>query len=199
MADGNVLKLRLSLMGRPVRNYTFDKQVISIGRDPNADVFVDNPGISRDHFRLERTATGDYQVVDLGSANGTYVNDQMVNTAVVRNNDVVRFGKYTLWVGFESDRRAAAAAAHEARRNNIDSAQHTVILSRAELGNLLEVSKEKGHFVPPAASAATLPNPVAPGSAPAVAAKPSSLGALVTGFLLGALLGAGGMWLLLHR
>src|SRR4030095_11896681 len=95
--------------------------VISVGRDPGADVYVDNPGVSRDHFRLERVEGGEYQVVDLGSANGTFVNDQMVNSAVVHNNDVVRFGKYTLWVGYESDRRAmsrdeATAAAARARR-----------------------------------------------------------------------------------
>ena len=198
MADGNVLKLRLSLMGRPVRNYTFDKNVISIGRDPNADVFVDNPGISRDHFRLEKTPTGDYQVVDLGSANGTYVNDQMVNTSVVRNNDVVRFGKYTLWVGYEGDRRAAAAAAHEARRTGADASQHTMILSRAELGNLLDVAREKEQAAP-AAAAVGMPNPVPVAGKSARTAKRSPVGALLTGFLLGALLGAGGMWLLLHR
>lgn len=92
MSEGNLLKLRLSLMGRPVRNYTFDKPVVSVGRDPGSDVFVDNPGVSRDHFRLEKNAAGEYQLVDLGSANGTFVNDQMVHTAVLKSNDVVRFG-----------------------------------------------------------------------------------------------------------
>ncbi|MEQ1834618.1 MAG: FHA domain-containing protein, partial [Candidatus Eisenbacteria bacterium] len=52
MAGAQLIKLRLSLMGRPVRNYTFDKPVIQVGRDPAADVYVDNPGVSRDHFRL---------------------------------------------------------------------------------------------------------------------------------------------------
>lgn len=60
MPDSTVLKLRLSLMGRPVRNYTFDKPVVCVGRDPEADIFVDNPGVSRDHFRLERTPSGEY-------------------------------------------------------------------------------------------------------------------------------------------
>ena len=70
MSDGQVIRLRLSLMGRPVRNYSFEKPSISIGRDPAADVYVDNPGVSRDHFKLERGMSGLYQVVDLGSANG---------------------------------------------------------------------------------------------------------------------------------
>src|SRR5882672_615498 len=141
MSDGNVLKLRLSLMGRPVRNYTFEKPVISVGRDPGADVYVDNPGVSRDHFRLERTANGEYQVVDLGSANGTFVNDQMVNASVLHNNDVVRFGKYTLWVGYEVDRRSTSRGEQAAALAEAQGSGHTVVLSRAEIGKILERDK----------------------------------------------------------
>lgn len=199
MSDPLVLKLRLSLMGRPVRNFTFDKPVISVGRDPAADVFVDNPGISRDHFRMERTSSGEYQVVDLGSANGTFVNDQNVNTAVVRNNDVVRFGKYTLWVGYETDRRTLAA---DTRRPS-DAEQHTVILSRTELGHLLETQKEKELAPPPppppqatTAPGASSPAHAAPTPPPAAS---SSTATLVVTFLLGAVLGAGAMYLLFPR
>ncbi len=205
MSEPQLLKLRLSLMGRPVRNFTFDKQVVSVGRDPAADVFVDNPGISRDHFRMERTSNGDYQVVDLGSANGTFVNDQAVNTAVVRNNDVVRFGKYTLWVGYEIDRRTLAA---DARRPS-DAEQHTVILSRTELGHLLETQREKESSPPPplpiasTAQAPTATSAMGSGSGSvstsAAPSASSSTSTLVVTFLLGALLGAGAMYLLLPR
>lgn len=188
MSEGNLLKLRLSLMGRPVRNYTFDKPVISVGRDPGSDVFVDNPGVSRDHFRLEKTAGGDYQLVDLGSANGTFVNDQMVHTAVVKNNDVVRFGKYTLWVGYDADRRASS---NEQRKASVATEQHTMVLSRTDLGNLLEKSKEREEHpvAPPSALGPNVPAPAAP----------APIAAIVVSFLLGAVLGAGTVWLLLSR
>lgn len=189
MPEGNLLKLRLSLMGRPVRNYTFDKPVVTVGRDPGSDVFVDNPGVSRDHFRLEKTPGGDYQIVDLGSANGTFVNDQMVHTAVVRNNDVVRFGKYTLWVGYDTDRRTPGQETH---RGSVVSSQHTMVLSRAELDNLLEISKEREtHPVAPPAALA--------GTTAATAAPAAPVAAIVMSFLLGAALGAGTVWLLLSR
>ena len=186
MADTNVLKLRLALMGRPVRNYTFDKLTISIGRDPESDVFVDNPGVSRDHFRLERTPTGEYQVVDLGSANGTFLNDQSVNTALVRNNDVVRFGKYTLWVGYGQDRRTGA---DELKRNTADTEKHTVVLSRSELGNMLEAAREKE------ATTTVAPSPVAARAA----AAPAPFTAIAIAFVLGVMLGAGAIWLVLGR
>src|SRR5262245_41874562 len=143
MSDGQVLKLRLSLMGRPVRNYAFEKPVISVGRDPAADVYVDNPGVSRDHFRLERMAEGEYQVVDLGSANGTFVNDQMVNTAIVHNNDVIRFGKYTLWIGYAADRRNTPRGMATVVAPVTEGSGHTVVLSRAEIGTILEQEKRK--------------------------------------------------------
>ena len=188
MSDSTVLKLRLALMGRPVRNYTFDKPLITIGRDPESDVFVDNPGVSRDHFRLERTPAGEYQVVDLGSANGTFLNDQMVNTATVRNNDVVRFGKYTLWVGYDQDRRGE----DNTRRETADTEKHTIVLSRSELGHVLEASREKG-TAPEAAAGSAVAEPATRRAAPAPFA------ALFLAFVLGATLGAGVVWLLLKR
>lgn len=187
MSDTNVLKLRLALMGRPVRNYTFDKPLITIGRDPESDVFVDNPGVSRDHFRLERTPTGEYQVVDLGSANGTFLNDQTVNTAVVRNNDVVRFGKYTLWCGYDQDRRTGG---EEQRRGGPDAEKHTIVLSRSELGHVLEASREKEAAPPVLEPVATIVRPKA---------APAPFAAILIAFILGAVLGAGGLWLVFGR
>ena len=192
MADGQVIKLRLSLMGRPVRNYTFEKSVISVGRDPGADVYVDNPGVSRDHFRLERTELGEYKVVDLGSANGTFVNDQMVNASVVHNNDVVRFGKYTLWVGYEQDRRSTSRGEQAAALADAQGSGHTVVLSRAEIGKILDKDKQT---VP----SKVVPMPMPGTPAPRQAVALSTWSSLISGFVLGTLFGAGAIWLLLHR
>ncbi len=192
MSDGPLIKLRLSLMGRPVRNYTFDKPVIQVGRDPAADVYVDNPGVSRDHFRLEKTEEGEYRVVDLGSANGTFVNDQMVNAALVHNNDVVRFGKYTLWVGYEQDRRTAprggGATAHEP-----EEAGHTVVLSRVEIGKLLDSERERKP-----APDKVVPMSMPGGFAGSAAKSRSTVPALLLGFALGSAFGAAAVWLLLR-
>ena len=191
MSDGHVIKLRLSLMGRPVRNYTFDKPVINVGRDPGADVYVDNPGVSRDHFRLERTENGEYQVVDLGSANGTFVNDHMVNASLVHNNDVVRFGKYTLWVGYEMDRRSDVRGGRSSAPAP-EAAGHTVVLSRAEIGSILEKEKsqEMAKVVPTAM----------PGSPAAIHPEHvRTWPSLLIGFAIGTLFGAGTVWLLLNR
>ncbi len=192
MSGAQLIKLRLSLMGRPVRNYTFDKPTIVVGRDPGADVYVDNPGVSRDHFRLEKTAEGEYRVVDLGSANGTFVNDQMVNAALVHNNDVVRFGKYTLWVGYEQDRRTTPSGGGAVPSAEPEQTGHTVVLSRAELGHILDKDK---HLA--AAKVIPLQMPMVPGK-PAARTTPLWIG-WTLGFVLGTAFGAVAIWLLLRH
>ena len=51
--------------------------------------------VSRCHaeFRLER---GELQVVDIGSFNGTYVNGQPIDSAVLTNRDEIQMGKFRL-------------------------------------------------------------------------------------------------------
>ena len=195
MSEGHVLKLRLSLMGRPVRSYTFDKPVVTVGRDPSSDIHVDNPGVSRDHFRFEAIEDGTYQVVDLGSANGTFVNEQMVNTTALNNNDVIRFGKYTLWVGYEKDRRTVTDGQ---RSESGEGEQNTVVLSRGELDKLMDVARERDQD-PPAPPSVILRSPVA-GAAP-VPMRPRPAGpnpVLLAGvFAAGVAIGAVTVWLLL--
>jgi pSer/pThr/pTyr-binding forkhead associated (FHA) protein len=186
MSDGQVIKLRLSLMGRPVRNYAFEKPVISVGRDPGADVYVDNPGVSRDHFRLERIAGGEYQIVDLGSANGTFVNDQMVNTAIVHSNDVIRFGKYTLWIGYEADRRNSPRDDRPVVAPVTEGTGHTVVLSRAEIGTILEQERKK------APSRVSVSDPGA--AAGRGAKRRFGPWSFLFGVVFGAAAGAAGMW-----
>ncbi len=196
MPGAQLIKLRLSLMGRPVRNYTFDKPVIQVGRDPAADVYVDNPGVSRDHFRLEKTDEGEYRVVDLGSANGTFVNDQMVNAALVHNNDVVRFGKYTLWVGYEQDRRTTPRGGGATAPEPAE-AGHTVVLSRNELGKILEKDRERK---PMPEKVVPMAMPAATTAATATAPRPRSvMPAMIMGFALGCAFGATAVWFLLRR
>jgi hypothetical protein len=63
-----------------------------VGRDPSADLFVDLPGVSRRHARV--VVTGASAIVeDLGSKNGTFVNDQLVSgPAPLAAGDRVRIG-----------------------------------------------------------------------------------------------------------
>ena len=65
-----------------------------IGRIPDNDIVVPHFSVSRHHAEL-RTTAGGYRIVDLGSHNGTFVNEQRVTAAVLAEGDSVGFGDTT--------------------------------------------------------------------------------------------------------
>jgi predicted component of type VI protein secretion system len=103
MSDA-IVEVRVSLKGRLVKTHRFSQERITIGRDPKANLFLDNPGISRAHAELERRGDMLY-VVDLDSANGTFVNDEQVKRERVGEHDQIRIGKFLVEVRILEDRR----------------------------------------------------------------------------------------------
>lgn len=75
--------------------FLLDQAVTAAGRHPDSDIFLDDVTVSRRHaeFRLEGN---EFQVVDVGSLNGTYVNREPVDSAVLVNGDEVQVGKFRL-------------------------------------------------------------------------------------------------------
>ena len=69
----------------------------TVGRAPRADFILDVALVSRLHCRL--TAGDDQlEVVDLKSTNGTYVNDQRIDSATLATGDRLRIGRVELTV-----------------------------------------------------------------------------------------------------
>src|SRR6201995_1143633 len=63
---------------------------MTIGRNHDCDISISTDEISRHHAKLQVTPTG-VMVEDLGSANGTFVNNQRVHgSAVMKGNDELR-------------------------------------------------------------------------------------------------------------
>jgi diguanylate cyclase (GGDEF)-like protein len=62
-----------------------------IGRGADSDLQVDRDSVSRKHAKVVRTPTG-FLVTDLGSTNGTYVNDAPVQEQVLRDGDKLKIG-----------------------------------------------------------------------------------------------------------
>jgi pSer/pThr/pTyr-binding forkhead associated (FHA) protein len=64
-----------------------------IGRDTGADTSFDDPGVSRRHARIVREPDGTFTIEDLGSTNGTYVNQELVDGRVhLERGDIVQVG-----------------------------------------------------------------------------------------------------------
>jgi len=68
-----------------------------VGRSPDSDVHLPDPSVSRNHALVD-VQNGSLIVHDAVSTNGTYVNGERIDSAVVKNGDVVAFGKAELRV-----------------------------------------------------------------------------------------------------
>ncbi len=66
-----------------------------IGRSSTNDLFIDQESISRHHARISFDGNA-YWIADLGSTNGTYVNDELVREQRLRDGDQVRIGRSIL-------------------------------------------------------------------------------------------------------
>ncbi|HEY8371692.1 MAG TPA: FHA domain-containing protein [Pseudonocardiaceae bacterium] len=75
--------------------FLLDRDTTSAGRHPDSDIFLDDVTVSRRHAEFRREG-GEFVVVDVGSLNGTYVNREPVDTAVLANGDEVQIGKFRL-------------------------------------------------------------------------------------------------------
>jgi pSer/pThr/pTyr-binding forkhead associated (FHA) protein len=75
--------------------FLLDQPTTSAGRHPDSDIFLDDVTVSRRHAEF-RQDDGEFQVVDVGSLNGTYVNREPVDSAVLANGDEVQIGKFRL-------------------------------------------------------------------------------------------------------
>ena len=75
--------------------YLLDQDTTVAGRHPDADIFLDDVTVSRRHAEFRRTEAG-FEVVDLGSMNGTYVDGSRVERQPLVNGLEVMVGKFHL-------------------------------------------------------------------------------------------------------
>ena len=71
--------------------FRMEKESATLGRDAGCDFQVPDQGVSRRHAEVYRIGEM-YFVRDLGSRNGTYVNEERINEEMLRNGDRIRLG-----------------------------------------------------------------------------------------------------------
>ena len=92
--EGGALVVRTG-GGRSGETFPIEGERITIGRSPEANVFLDDVTVSRNHALLVRRRDGLY-LDDLGSLNGTYVNRRRIESHKLQNGDELQVGKYKL-------------------------------------------------------------------------------------------------------
>ena len=94
VAEGAALVIR-SGGGRGGESFGIEGERVTIGRSPDADVFLDDVTVSRNHALVVRRRDGLY-IDDLGSLNGTYVNRRRIESHKLSSGDDLQIGKYKL-------------------------------------------------------------------------------------------------------
>ena len=88
-------------------------KVVGVGRQAGAYLLIDNGSVSRRHAEISY-ANGQYVLRDLGSSNGTFVNEQRLesgSTHLLKHNDRIRFGKVPyLFIARSAGKEEARAA-----------------------------------------------------------------------------------------
>jgi hypothetical protein len=85
--------------------FLLDREVTTIGRHPDADIFLDDVTVSRRHAELHHSDAG-VVVRDLGSLNGSYVNGERVDERVLVTSEELQIGRFKLlFVGADGTTR----------------------------------------------------------------------------------------------
>ena len=117
----------VALGSSPAREYSLDKPTIAIGSHPKNDVVADDTTVSRRHATITRKGDG-FELADLGSTNGTFVNGRrLAEPVVLKPGDEIKFGSVRfgfnpaprpgMWVGLTITTLALVAGFAFARHN----------------------------------------------------------------------------------
>jgi pSer/pThr/pTyr-binding forkhead associated (FHA) protein len=75
--------------------YLISEERTSIGRSPESEIFLDDVTVSRSHAVIERNGSA-FSLNDLGSLNGTYINNHSLKAAPLTCGDEIQIGKFHL-------------------------------------------------------------------------------------------------------
>ena len=73
--------------------FLIDQNQSSIGRATDSQIFLDDVTVSRKHAAIE-VEDGVFTLIDLGSLNGTYLNNQSVAKSALKTGDEIQIGKF---------------------------------------------------------------------------------------------------------
>jgi DNA-binding CsgD family transcriptional regulator len=94
--------------GAPSLLFPLVQATCLIGRTEAADLFLDADGVSRKHVKIVHSG-GAVNLIDLGSTNGTYLNNKRIDVATLREGDRIQIGQVILRFEIRSPKEAPPA------------------------------------------------------------------------------------------
>jgi two-component system, cell cycle response regulator len=74
------------------KKYNLDQPAVLAGRSSKCDIQIDQESVSRNHAKIINTGKS-IILRDLGSTNGTYVNDELIDEYVLQDGDLIKIGR----------------------------------------------------------------------------------------------------------
>ena len=93
--EDKMLRIDLQYQGETLATYETGNDQISVGRNPKNDIQIDNLAVSGAHARIKKVMNA-YFIEDLGSTNGTFVNEKKIDKYELLDGDEVIIGKHSL-------------------------------------------------------------------------------------------------------
>jgi hypothetical protein len=93
--DGLMVMLRVLEGQEPGKGYPIHQTPVSLGRDALCDVSITDSRLSRQHAMIYYFAP-DFYLKDLGSTNGSFVNDKRIKQSAIKNGDKIKLGSTLL-------------------------------------------------------------------------------------------------------
>ena len=120
-------------LGGEGHRYELSKNEISIGRSPDNDLVIRDTSISRHHAKLQQT-DGTWSVVDLGSKNGTHVNEVGSPRKDLRHGDEILLGKFPIQFVEPAEEQAVQLTTKP--QSQIDDVSGTIFRSAVDFSAL---------------------------------------------------------------
>ena len=144
-------KLYLKFDNSVLKEVTLSQAAATIGRLPDNTLQIDNLAVSGHHARIT-WEQDHYEIEDLGSLNGTYVNNKRLDKARLRHCDVVKIGKHE--IEFKNEGFAPAASVASKTGPAIPKLDATIMLDTRQAQ---EMHAGKPFYAPMAMAAAATP------------------------------------------
>ncbi|MFH0900217.1 MAG: GGDEF domain-containing protein [Pseudomonadota bacterium] len=109
------------------RKFSLDVPTIILGRSSKAEIQIDQESVSRNHAKILNTGKN-IVLRDLGSTNGTYVNDELIDEWILRDGDFIKIGR-TIFKFLSG--------------NNIENAYHEEIYRLTTVDGLTQVFNKR--------------------------------------------------------
>jgi ABC-type multidrug transport system ATPase subunit len=103
------------------QQFSIQHETVTIGRDPNSGLVLQDPTISVNHARIDRDGRG-YSITDLSSLNGTRLNNTQLDPNMphpLRNGDLIHIGAFTLCFQSSQSREEPALTSTEISQDSI--------------------------------------------------------------------------------